>query len=151
VTTIRRSRTNGRYSALLLFQYRVVSARTGAVNRRRLCEKRLILLQAAGPREALRRAKRRGQQSQHNYDNAQGDRVYFEFIGVMDLLALGLECEADEVWYDLTYLLKPMEQRHRWCPPEAELGDSRRRGVIEEPLDRQSFTSVARRYRPRGM
>jgi len=132
VTRIRGSRANGRYSVLLLFQFRVVSARTGVANRRRWCEKRLILLRAASFRDALRQAKRRGRQSQYDYDNDHGDRVYFEFVGVMDLLALGIECEADEVWYDMAYLLEPMERSYRWCPPEAELRDGRGRGAVEE-------------------
>jgi hypothetical protein len=123
-----------RYSALLLFQFRVVSARTGAANRRRLCEKRLIVLEATSPREALQQAKRRGREAEHDYLNADGDRVYFEFVGVMDLLSLGLECDPDEVWYDFARLLEPMERRRRWCPPEAELRAGRRGGVVDDPL-----------------
>ena len=123
-----------RYSALLLFQHRIVSARTRAANRRRLCEKRLIVLEAGSPRQALQQAQRRGRQAEHDYANVRGDRVYFEFVGVMDLISLGCECEPDEVWYDFALLLEPMERRARWCPPAAELGAGRRRGVVRDPL-----------------
>lgn len=122
-----------RYSALLLFQFRVASTRAGAA-KRRLCEKRLIVLEATGPRQALQRAKRRGREAEYDYPNAYGEQVYFEFVGVMDLLRLGLECESDEVWYDIVRLLEPMERRERWCPPDAELGAGRRRAVVRDPL-----------------
>src|SRR5437016_3875488 len=110
-----------RYSALLLFQSRIVSAKTGVANRRRLCEKRLMVFEADSPSAALEKAKRRGRKAEYDYNNSDGDRAYVEFVGVMDLVHLGLECDEDEVWYDLTFLREPMEHRERWCPPESEL------------------------------
>jgi hypothetical protein len=104
---------------MLLFQFRVVMA--GVSNKRRLCEKRLILLDAADGQEALRAAKRRGRQAQHKYLNGTGGRVHFEFVGVLDLLRLGPECEADGVWYDLVRLVEPMERRARLLPSESRL------------------------------
>src|SRR5262245_17881870 len=86
-----------RYSAMLLFQFRVVTA--GVSNKRRLCEKRLILLTAPDGRAALRAAKKRGRAAQHSYLNEDGGRVRFEFVGVLDLLHLGPECESGEVYY----------------------------------------------------
>jgi len=47
--------------------------------------------------------------------------VFFEFVGVTDLLKLGLECEADEVWYDIVQKLKPMERRRELVPPPERL------------------------------
>lgn len=114
-----------RYAALLLFQFRVVTA--GEVNKRRLCEKRLILLAAPNGRAALRAAKRRGRASRHNYLNGNGGRVNFEFVGVLDLLHLGVECEPDEVWYQMCRLEEPMERRSRLLPAESRL-----RGLAED-------------------
>lgn len=110
---------NHRFAALLLFQFRVVE--DGISNRRRLCEKRLLLLQAPGARAALRLAKRRGRQAQYHYGNATEGVVHFEFVGVIDLLRLGVECEPDEVWYGICEMLEPMERRERVISPEKDL------------------------------
>lgn len=104
---------------MLLFQFRVVTA--GESNTRRLCEKRLILLSAPSGRAALRAAKRRGRQAQHSYLNDRGGRVRFEFVGVLDLLRIGPECESDEVYYQLCRLHEPMERRSRLVPPASRL------------------------------
>lgn len=106
-----------RYAAMLLFQFRVITA--GTSDRRRLCEKRLILLTAPDGRAALRAAKHRGRAAQYGYLNAAGGKVRFEFVGVLDLLHLGSECEPDEVWYQLCRLQEPMERRSRLLPPES--------------------------------
>ena len=107
------------YAAMLLFQFRVVTA--GASNKRRLCEKRLILLTAPNARAALRAAKRRGREAQHDYRNSEGGQVRFEFVGILDLLHLGVECEPDEVWWQLCQLHEPMERRCKLLPPESQL------------------------------
>ena len=67
-----------RYAAMLLFQFRVVTA--GESNKRRLCEKRLILLSAPSGRDALRAAKQRGRRAQHSYLNDSRGRVRFDGI-----------------------------------------------------------------------
>jgi hypothetical protein len=110
---------NLRYSAKLLFQFRVdLGADTG---KRRLCEERLITFHARSARAALAVAKRKGKQSEHDYANGEGNRVYFEFVGVMELVELGVECDADEVWYDIRERLLPMERRGKLVPPEDQL------------------------------
>lgn len=108
-----------RYAAMLLFQYRVII--DGQSNRRRICEKRLILLNAPNGRAALKAAKRRGREAQFNYDNSDGNPVRFEFVGVLDLLHLGCECESDEVWYQICRHQEPMERREKLIPPESQL------------------------------
>lgn len=86
-----------RYAAKLLFQFHV----TGDRGKRRLCEERIINFQARSPREALARAKRRGKAGEHAYKNADGEKVSFELVGVVDLMSLGIEADADEVWYEI--------------------------------------------------
>lgn len=108
-----------RYSACLLFQFRVVV--DGDSGKRRLCEKRIIHFRAADPRAALRHAKHRGKEAEHAYRNSDGNRVSFEFIGVRDLLRCGVECEDDEVWYQICELLTPMERKSTLIPAEREL------------------------------
>lgn len=115
-----------RFAAKLLFQYRVVSG--GESNVMRLCEERIILIRAPTARKALSLAKRRGKAAQHRYRNDAGGLVHFEFVGLMDLLHLGGECDDDEVWYDITQRKLPMERAASILPPEDELNAIRNTG-----------------------
>lgn len=108
-----------RYAAKLLFQFRVdLGVDTG---KRRLCEERIVMFRASSAKTALAIAKRKGKLAEVDYDNNEGNRVYFEFVGVIELLELGLECEADEVWYEIRERLLPMERRGSLIPPEDQL------------------------------
>ena len=108
-----------RYAAKLLFQFRV--SINGDSGKRRICEERIVVLTAQSAKHALRAAKRKGRESQHQYKNSDGNPVFFEFVGVMELLDLGIGCKVDEVWYDIVERLHPMERRDKWIPPESEL------------------------------
>ena len=121
----RRFNINGelRFSAKLLFQFRV-----GSSSVMRLCEERIILLTAQSGRGALALAKKRGNAAQHSYKNGEGATVRFEFIGVLDLLHLGVECEADEVWYNITQRKLPKERASQILPPESSLNAIRTLG-----------------------
>jgi hypothetical protein len=105
-----------RYAAKLLFQFRVKV--NGDPGKRRLCEERIINFSARSPREALRKAKQRGTKGEHSYKNSDGNTVAFEFVGIMDLMSLGVEAEADEVWYDIREHLLPMERRQKIIPAD---------------------------------
>lgn len=118
---------DSRFAAKLLFQFRVDSGDTPSVMRR--CEERIILIHAPTAKKALAAAKRRGRSAQHNYVNDAGRKVYFEFVGLMDLLHLGVECEEDEVWYDITHRKLPMERADSILPPENQLNAIRTDGV----------------------
>ena len=108
-----------RYAAKLLFQFRVVI--DGDSGKRRTCEERLIVITAESGPKALSLAKRKGRKSQYRYKNGDGNPVHFEFIGIMDLLCLGTECDDDEVWYDIVERLLPMERKDKFIPPESAL------------------------------
>jgi hypothetical protein len=108
-----------RYVAKLLFQFRVMVDRVP--NRRRRCEERIILIRASSPRGALAQAKRYGNRNNYTYDNTNGDDEHFEFLGVMDLLELGPECDKEEVWWDHVHRICPSEKRSRLIPTDAEL------------------------------
>jgi len=105
-----------RYSAKLLFQFRVDLGEESG--KRRLCEERIIVLDARSAKSALEQAKRKGKKAQCSCKNPDGNPVHFEFVGVMDLLRLGVECDPDEVWYEVRERLLPMERRHVLIPPE---------------------------------
>ena len=114
----RRSKA-ARYVAKLLFQWRVVVNGNSGV--RRLCEERMIVFRAATPRLALAQAKRSGRAAQYSWKNKAGDPVHFEFVGILDLLELGIECEKDEVWYNIVRRVKPMERKRFILPREKDL------------------------------
>ena len=109
-----------RYAAKLLFQFRVTDS-TGLSNVMRTCEERIVLIHAPTAHKALSLAKRRGKDAQHKYKNDVGSTVNFEFVGVMDLLHLGVECDQDEVWYNITQRKLPMERAAEILPQENEL------------------------------
>lgn len=109
----------GRYAAKLLFQFRVTTA--AGDGKRRTCEERIVLIEASTARKALAQAKRRGKLAQHDYANSEGNAVHFEFVGVLELKGLGVECEDDEVWYDITERLSPMERKAEIIPPDSQL------------------------------
>jgi len=108
-----------RYAAKLLFQFRVtVDGDDGVM---RTCEERIVVLHATHARDALARVKRHGRKAQHAYRNDDGNPVRFEFVGVLDLLHLGPECEENEVWYDIVTRKQPMERAAAILPDEASL------------------------------
>jgi antitoxin (DNA-binding transcriptional repressor) of toxin-antitoxin stability system len=121
VMTLNRTKRNRdkEYAAKLLFQFRFGSKNRS--NKRRLCEERILRFQASSAKVALATAKRKGREAQHKYLNSDGNAVHFEFVGVMDLLHLGPECEEDEVWYEFFARLSPMEKKRKFIPTDLEL------------------------------
>ena len=87
----------------------------------RTCEERIVLIRSATARKALAEAKRRGKAATNRYENSDGNPVHFEFVGVLDLLHLGPECEKDEVWYNIVQRKLPMERAVNILPKEADL------------------------------
>jgi hypothetical protein len=91
-----------RYAANLLFEYGVKEAPSS----RPLCERRIITLRASSTREAIRRAKKRGKQSELSYPNADGQTVRIRFIGLIDLISLDA-CDEDEAYYSIRRIANP--------------------------------------------
>jgi hypothetical protein len=108
--------TERRYSAKLLFQFRVMV--DGSPGKRRLCEERIVTFKAGNARAALREAKRFGRTAEHSYANSDGNRVHFELIGVVELICLEPMCTKEEVWYEIVERVRPMERRSKPIPPE---------------------------------
>ena len=95
-------------------------------------------------RSALAKARARGKAAEYHHPNSDGTPVFFEFVGVTDLLELGVECEPDEVWYDIVQKVKPMERRRELIPAPERLNAI----AVErsnKPLER---TRKARRSAP---
>ena len=93
----------------------------GSPGVRRTCEERIVTFPATHGQAALREAKRRGRVAQHRYKNNEGNPVHFEFVGVLELLRLDPACDCDEVWYDITDRVRPMERRASIIPAESQL------------------------------
>lgn len=108
-----------KFAAKLLFQYRTQIGRTS--NKRRYCEERIILIEAKSPQEALKKAKIIGRNYNHKYLNDEQNKVYVEFVGVMQLIHLGLECSEYECWYEIKEYLTPMERKNKLIPNEKDL------------------------------
>lgn len=108
-----------RYSAKLLFQFRIVSR--GRSNKLRDVEERIVTFESRSPRLALQWVKRYGKEEEFQYVNDFGNKVHFEFIGVLDLMSLGGECESCEVWYDIRTMKEPMERRDKLIPAPEHL------------------------------
>ncbi|MEO8673868.1 MAG: DUF4288 domain-containing protein, partial [Tahibacter sp.] len=108
-----------RYSAKLLFQYRVDHGKGSA--KRRTCEERIIVYSAATPASAIAEAKRLGRASECSTTNHDGIPWHIEFIGVMDIIPHGLEMEPETVWYDIRERLLPSERRASLVLSDVEL------------------------------
>jgi hypothetical protein len=93
----------------------------GSPGRRRLCEERIITFHAENARAALRKAKKTGRAAQTQYKNSDGNRIYLEPIGVLELLRLEITCEPDEVRYEIKERISPSERRSNRIPDESRL------------------------------
>jgi hypothetical protein len=113
-----RSRSR-RFAATLLFQFRVVIRGDSGI--RRVCEKRVINFVAQGGRQALSKARKAGRAAEYRYKNLSGYPVHFEFVGLLDLMELGMECGPNEVWYDIITMERPMERRTKLIPRVSKL------------------------------
>jgi len=108
-----------KFAAQLLFQFKVIV--DGSPSKRRITQTSIIVLKAKTAQSALALAKKRGKDREYEYLNDEDNNVFFEFIGVQELLHLGVECEEDEVWYDVKERLLPMERRVNFIPKESDL------------------------------
>ena len=108
-----------RYAAKLLFQFRVdIDGNSG---KRRICETRILNFDASSATEAYRKAQSKGKSAEFEYDNDAGNAVFFEFVGLIELLKLTPECTSEEVWYEISHKLLPMERREQLVPPKESL------------------------------
>ena len=121
------------------------------------------MIHAASAAAALREARRKGRASEFRFRNGDGDPGHFRLVGVMDLLHLGLECEPDEVWYDITQRVRPSERRRTILPrprdlnafrTEALLRGGKRGRAVVKPLPNKELqltrSAPARRRGPRS-
>ena len=108
-----------RFSVKLLFQFRVEV--DGRADRFRTCEERIICFKARSARAALAQARSRGKKAEFDYICTTGAKVKFQFVGVLDMTELSSICGPDEVWYDISRRLLPMERKSKIIPTDEKL------------------------------
>ena len=79
-------------------------------------EQRIILITAQNAQTALKKANTRGASGESSFVNDDGNHVFIEFIGVLDLMHLGIECEEDTVWYEIKTMADPMSRKKKLIP-----------------------------------
>jgi hypothetical protein len=84
-----------RYAAKLLFDWNPDPTTGGRVMR--LSEERIVVFPARSARASLVKAKRLGREAELRYDS--GHRL--RFVGILQLMELGVECAEGEVWWEL--------------------------------------------------
>ena len=94
-----------RYAANLLLEYGVDEAPSP----RPLCERRIVILEARGPREAIRRAKQLGKRAEQSYRNVDGQTFRIKFVGLIDVISLEAS-EDGEVYYSMRRMSRPERQ-----------------------------------------
>ena len=107
------------YPAKLLFQYRRKHGRR--ISKRCLCEERIVTFKSPHPEAALATAKRLGRDSEHDYAAADGGHIYFEFLGIIDLIDVSIGSDEGEVWFEFYERLTPRKRLSKLIPKESEL------------------------------
>ncbi len=103
-----------RYAAKLLYQWNAMPG--GRASSRRVCEERIVNFRAASPRGALAKAKSIGKRG-----GFRSGGVRFQFVGILQLMELRVECGPGEAWWELSYRMQPFERRGRILPREKDL------------------------------
>jgi len=103
-----------RYAAKLLFQWNAMPG--GRASSRRVCEERIVNFRAASPRSALAKAKSIGKAG-----NFRSGDIRFQFVGIIQLMELGVESGPGETWWELSYRSRPLERKGKILPREKDL------------------------------
>lgn len=104
-------------------QYRPLRKKAGKY---RTCEERITLVTASTPDQALALAKKSAKATETRIDYADGESVAIEFVGILQLMHLGLECEPDQVWYEMKVMKTPMERKRDLIPERKDLAAFKR-------------------------
>jgi len=103
-----------RYAAKLLFQWNAMPG--GRVSSRRVCEERIVNFLAASAGGAVAKAKSIGKR-----DSFRSGGIRFQFIGILQLMELGVESGPGETWWELSYRSRPLERKGKILPREKDL------------------------------
>jgi len=104
-----------RYAVKLLFDWNPDPLTGSRVMR--LSEERIIVFTARSARAAVERAKRLGRQGELRYDGG----LRLRFVGVLQLMELGVECAEGEVWWEFRRRRRAKERARALIPAEKAL------------------------------
>ena len=104
-----------RYAAKLLLDWNPDPITGGRVMR--LSEERIVVFPARSARAALVKAKQLGREAELRYDS--GHRL--RFVGILQLMELGVECAEGEVWWELRRRRRAKERARALLPAERDL------------------------------
>ena len=104
-----------RYAVKLLFDWNPDPVTGSRVMR--LTEERIIVFAARSARAAIKRAKRLGRQGELRYDGG----LRLRFVGVLQLMELGVECGEGEVWWEFRRRQRAKERATALVPAEKSL------------------------------
>lgn len=104
-----------RYAVKLLFDWNPDPVTGSRVVR--LSEERIVVFTARSARAALERGKRLGRQGELRYDGG----LRLRFVGVLQLMELGVECADGEVWWEFRRRRRAKERVRALIPAEKTL------------------------------
>ena len=104
-----------RYATKLLFDWYPDPVTGNRVMR--LSEERIVVFAARSARTAVERARRLGKQAELRYDS--GHRL--RFVGILQLMELGVECAPGEVWWESRRRRRAKERAKTLVPAEKTL------------------------------
>jgi hypothetical protein len=112
---VRRLEHMARYAAKLLFDWNP-DPRTGS-RLTRLTEERIVVFAAGSATRAVAKAKRLGRGAELRYESGHQLR----FVGILQLMELGMECAAGEVWWEFRRRRRAKERARALLPHEKAL------------------------------
>lgn len=107
-----------RYAAKLLFQYRFQNESSNPV---RTVEERIIVIHAVDAACAFDEAKIKGKEATYSFYNSDKKKCFFEFVGCLELIHLGMEVNDDEVWYSIKRMRNPTARKRDLIPSRGNL------------------------------
>ena len=109
-----------KYAVKLLFQFRIDSV---TICKMRTSEEKIILFKhdLTIDNNIFKTINKRAKEDEFNYLNDDGNIVYYEYVGIIDICHLGVEVDNDVVWYDIKTLLTPMERKEKILPSLKQL------------------------------
>lgn len=96
-----------RFSASLVFVY---SQATDGVMR--LMERRIVSVEAASAEEAYAAVMQLGKDGEVRKDRRTGTNFSLDFMGVQEMIELGLEASPHEVWHELSRVKWPLVSKN---------------------------------------
>jgi hypothetical protein len=110
-------RSTQRYSAKVLFGFRYGDSTCWDSK----CLESIYHYRASSPREAIAKARRFAKSEEVDYMNTYGERVRYEFLGILDMIRLGGVDRLEEVWSDVRERNLTAERVKRIIPSDADL------------------------------